>query len=368
MAYGTVSADVIQSSVQGVSLGAGNATTLKNRIINGAMVISQRYGTASTPVTNALYVIDRFRTDANLSGKLTAQQLTASPPVGFSSYLGLTSQSAYSVAAGDYFALIQGIEGYNIADLGWGTANAKTVTLSFWVQSSLTGTFGGCLYGGQAYPFTYTITTANTWQLISITIAGSTSGAWAKDNSLGLNVQFGLGVGSTYSATAGAWTSGFYYSATGATSVVGTNGATFYITGVQLEVGSYATGFEYRQYGQELALCQRYCYVQNYSSTNSGTVMGVGFVRGGTVCTTLINFPVTMRTAPSLSSTSGSGYYHLSWGGNDVDANAIAVTGDPTSPYNSMIYPTGLSGLSAGQGGFIKIQNSAAQAVFSAEL
>ena len=268
MSYGTVNADVIGTSVAGSHIGAGNASIMKNRIINGAMTVSQYNGTSSVTPTATGYVIDRFTYFCGgVASKFALQQLSASPPVGFGNYLGATSQSAYSVSATDRFGIYQAIEGFNTYDLQWGTANAKTVTLSAWVYSSLTGTFGGAIQNyaqNRSYPFTYTISSANTWTQISITIAGDTSGTWVGATNAGsMIISFGLGVGATYSGTAGSWSGNLYYSATGATSVVGTSGATFYITGVQLEVGSSATGYEYRQYGQELALCQRYYEVMN---------------------------------------------------------------------------------------------------------
>jgi hypothetical protein len=264
MAYGTVNADVIGTSITGSNLGAGNASIMKNRIINGAMVIDQRNAGSSVTATGNIYTLDRWRAYGNVDAKYTIQQNAGSvtPPVGFSKYLGVTSSSAYSVGSGDYFFLTQRIEGFNIADFNFGSANAKTITLSFWVYSSLTGTFGGSLANGaqdRSYPFTYTISSANTWTQISITISGCTTGTWSVSNTSGLELNIGLGVGSTLSGTAnGTWQSADYRSATGAVSVVGTSGATFYITGVQLEVGSSATGYEYRQYTNELSLCQRY--------------------------------------------------------------------------------------------------------------
>ena len=249
------------------STGGGTGTTagvtgFKNRIINGAMVIDQRNAGASGTASSA-YPVDRWQYQASQASKVTWQQNAGSvtPPAGFTNYLGITSSSAYSVTSGDYFFLSQHIEGYNIADLGWGTANAKTVTLSFWVRSSLTGTFGGAIRAGgfdQSYPFTYTISSANTWEYKTITITGATSGTFGSTNGTGFQLDIGLGVGSTFSGTAGAWSGSNLVSATGATSVVGTNGATFYITGVQLEVGSTATSFDYRPYGTEFQLCQRY--------------------------------------------------------------------------------------------------------------
>ena len=236
----------------------------RNRIINGAMVIDQRNAGASvTPTADGYYSCDRWAVGVPQASKFTIQQNAGSvtPPVGFKNYLGITSTSAYSIVTGDAFRVQQIIEGFNVADLGWGTASAATVILSFWVRSSLTGTFGGSLMNGsanRAYPFSYTISAANTWEQKTITIAGDTSGTWATNNTAGVWLSFGFGVGSTYSGTTGSWSANTYLSATGATSVVGTNGATFYITGVQLEKGSTATSFDYRPYGTELALCQRY--------------------------------------------------------------------------------------------------------------
>ena len=248
----------------------------KNRIINGAMMIDQRNAGASITANNALFAVDRFRYNSSQSSKGTIQQNAGAvtPPVGFTNYLGFTSSSAYSVLAADYFTFFQRIEGLNTADLAWGTANAATVTLSFKVYSSLTGTFGGSITNSaenRSYPFSYSIASANTWTTISITIPGDTTGTWLTTNGLGLSVNFGLGVGSTYgSGTAGAWTGSTVYVPSGSTSVVGTNGATWYVTGVQLEKGSTATSFDYRPYGTEMQLCLRY-YEKSY---DVGTVPG----------------------------------------------------------------------------------------------
>ena len=280
--------------------------TFRNRIINGAMMIDQRNAGASvTPTTTSTYTLDRWSAQLSVTSKYSVQQNAGSvtPPVGFTNYLGCTSLSAYTVGTSEFFGIRQIIEGLNIADLAWGTANAKTITLSFWVYSSLTGTFGGSLRNGatdRSYPFSYSIPVANTWTQISITIAGDTTGTWLTNNQGGLNLFFSLGAGSTLSGTAGAWAGANYNSATGATSVVGTNGATFYITGVQLEKGSTATPFEQRLYGTELALCQRY-----YQA-------GQLFVRGNSAISGFVyywvSWPVQMRTSPTvtLSSTTYS--------------------------------------------------------------
>jgi hypothetical protein len=283
-----------QQASTGVSPG------FRNRIINGAMTISQRNGTSSvTPTADSTYTLDRFACTLTQSSKYSVQQLSASPPAGFSNYLGVTSLSAYSVGASDTFAIYQLIEGFNTADLGFGTANAKTITLSFQVYSSLTGTFGGSLNnsgGSRSYPFSYTVSTANTWTSISVTIAGDTSGTWiGATNGVGLSVRFGLGSGATFSGTAGAWAAGNFVQPTGTVSVVGTNGATFYITGVQLEVGSTATSFDYRPYGTELQLCQRY-YEQGNGSFGSRS--------GDNLYYGCMNYKVTKRATPTWSGTS----------------------------------------------------------------
>jgi hypothetical protein len=236
----------------------------KNRLINGAMVLDQRNAGASLTPVNDGYMLDRWKYNASQASKFTVQQNAGSvtPPVGFPNYMGFTVASAVTVGASDNFMFSQRIEGFNFSDLAWGTASAATVTLSFKVYSSLTGTFGGSLQNSaenRSYPFTYTISTANTWTTISVTVAGDTSGTWiGATNGVGLKVWFSLGMGSTSSGTAGAWAGATYFSATGAVSVVGTASATFYITGVQLEKGSTATSFDYRPYGTELLLCQRY--------------------------------------------------------------------------------------------------------------
>jgi hypothetical protein len=240
-----------------------NSMGFRNRIINGNMVIDQRNAGASvTPATDT-YTLDRWGYAASQASKFTVQQNAAAvtPPAGFTNYLGATVASAVTIGAADFFWIQQFIEGFNIADLGWGAAGAQSVTLSFWVRSSLTGTFGGALQNSannRSYPFTFTINAANTWEFETVTIAGDTTGTWLTTNGKGIRLSFGLGVGSDRAGTAGAWAAANYASATGAVSVVGTGSATFYITGVQLEAGTNASAFEQIDYGRELMMCQRY--------------------------------------------------------------------------------------------------------------
>ena len=298
----------------------------KNRIINGAMVIDQRDNGASVSLSSgSAFVLDRWRFWANGSGgsaAYTVQQSSVAPN-GFNNSVVITQTAAYSPTGFNYNIFAQYIEGYNVADLGWGTSSAQTVTLSFWVRSSLTGTFGGVISNAsqsRSYPFTYVINNANTWEQKSITIAGDTTGTWNKDINAGILLFWQLGVGSSYLGTAGAWAGATYLGATGATQITATNGATFYITGVQLEVGTQATSFDYRPYGTELALCQR--YYQQFASGGSGSFysIGVGNVQASGTNAYVAGFlKVTMRGSPSFSYSGTLG--------TDIKYN---ITGDAT--------------------------------------
>jgi hypothetical protein len=268
------------------------------------MMIDQRNAGASvTPTIDQTYTLDRWMARVSQSSKYSVVR-SSDAPTGFINSLLVTSLSSYSVGVNDFFTVNQNIEGLNLADLGWGTANAQPVTLSFWVKSSLTGTFGGAFSNAsqaKGYAFTYTINVANTWEQKSVTIVGDTSGTWLTTNGVGIAISFGLGVGSNLSATAGSWLSQLYInSATGATSVVGTSGATLYITGVQLEEGTAASPFENRLYGQELALCQRY-YARFNNDGAGDPLIANGYQYATTGAVFSIKFPQTMRVEPTMS-------------------------------------------------------------------
>ena len=288
----------------GVAILDANTPAFRNRILNGSMVLDQRNAGASVTPTStgsSTFLLDRWKADISQASKFSVQQ-SSTAPTGFTNSMAVTSLSAYAVGAGEVFAITQIIEGYNIADFGWGAAGASSITLSFWVRSSLTGTFGIVLENSannRSYPATYTISAANTWEQKSITIAGDTTGTWVTNNGKGVQVKFGLGIGSSLSGTAGEWAAADYWGATGATSVVGTNGATFYITGVQLEKGSTATSFDYRSYGTELALCQR--YYQFVGGTASGFPMFQGYSGAAINFRQPISFPVAMRSSPTAT-------------------------------------------------------------------
>jgi hypothetical protein len=275
--------------------------SFKNRIINGACVIDQRNAGASVTINTAsdVYTIDRFSAVGQSADGVFTVARSSVAPSGFTNSLLVTVTTAdSSIGASQFYDVSQLIEGFNVADFGWGAAGAATVTLSFWVRSSVTGTFGGALRNAsfnRSYPFTYTISAANTWEQKSVTIAGDTTGTWGTTNGIGIGVTWSLGDGSSRLSTAGAWAAGNFAGATGQTNLIATNGATFYITGVQLEKGIVATSFDYRPYGTELQLCQRYYY--KTASTNSWvTINGyIGF-----------QFKQTMRAAPTVTSSVGT--------------------------------------------------------------
>jgi hypothetical protein len=355
-------------AINGNNISADNSLGFRNRIINGDMRIDQRNAGASVTPTSGQYLVDRWLAGVTQASKFSVQQNAGSvtPPAGFTNYLGVTSLSAYSIVSSDIFFIAQRIEGLNCADLAWGTANAKTVTLSFWVRSSLTGTFGGSLANSgstRSYPFTYTISAANTWEQKSVTIAGDTSGTWLTTNGIGINVHFSLGSGSTYSGTAGAWAAANYTSSTGATSVVGTNGATLYITGVQLEVGSVATPFERRDYGRELIMCQRYYYLH---ATGNTKAIGSGGYTASNILYTTVQFPVSMRTAPTSASATGTNYYNAAFGSSNDGVNSLTL--QFTTEQSTFLYNTAEASGTANSYAVVYTNNASALLAFQAEL
>jgi len=309
---------------------ASQVPAFTNRIINGAMVIDQRNAGASVTPADGAYTLDRWRAGLSQASKLSIQQNSGSvtPPSGFKNYLGVVSLSAYALTGSDVFMLQQKIEGYNVSDLMLGTASAATFTVSFWVRSSLTGLFGGSLINSasdRAYPFSYTISTANTWEQKSVTITGDTSGTWLTTNGSGLELRISLGGSGSYVGTANTWGTGNYVTPTGCVSVVGTNGATFYITGVQLEVGTVATSFDYRSYGTELALCMRYfeaILLNSYSATGQAYSTSGGEVP--------IYFTVKKRADPTITlPTTGSAGGQIAF--TTASANIPATIGANTT-------------------------------------
>jgi hypothetical protein len=305
----TVSWNTLDANTQ-QDLGINN----KNRIINGNMAIDQRNNGASITFASSVerkYTVDRWGFVYFQNSKFTGQQNLNSitPPAGFANYFGLQTAATFTVGTTEVFTLSQLIEGYNVADLNWGSANAKTVTLSFWVQSSLTGTFGGAIgnsNGTRGYPFSYTISSANTWEYKTVTVTGDTSGTWLNTNGSGIRIDFSLATGATYSGTAGAWVGAERYSVTGAVTFGSATNQTFYLTGVQFEVGTQATTFTTAggSYGAELALCQRYYEVQTAGSDGLTVISAV--YAGSTNNRVWQTFAVLKRATPTISLASGA--------------------------------------------------------------
>jgi hypothetical protein len=343
-------------------------TGMKNRIINGAQNINQRGASVTSAAT---YVTDRWQWDSNTTtATLTFAQSTVAP-TGFTNSLGITVGTAdTSIAAGDLIDFRHWIEGNNVADFGLGTASAVTFTVSFWVRSSIVGTYGASFRNSDAsrvYVSTFTINVANTWEQKTITVAGDTSGTWLTDTGRGLGMNICLTGGSNYQTTAGVWTGAFNYRTTSAqANLAGTSGATFYITGVQLERGSNATSFEFIDYGRQLIQCQR--YYQKFSATGSGQVFCSGMMNATTTARTFIPFLVPFRTNPSALEQSGTAGDYAIFHGATV-TTCSAVPGFVAASVNGATFETTIaSGGTAGNGALVRAVTSSAYLGFSAEL
>jgi hypothetical protein len=345
---------------------------MRNRVINGAMVIDQRNSGAAVSAPDAnLYTIDRWQAYAISNSKYTVHRdSSANTVAGFTSSLKVTSLAATSSGATDYYGIAQKIEGFNYADLRWGTANARPITLSFWVRSSLTGQFGGAVVNGAgdySYPFSYTINSANTWEYETITIPGPTAGTWiGATNASAIQLAFNLGYGSTYTGPAGSWSANAYYNSNGSTSVVGTNGATWYVTGVQFEEGSVPTPFEYRDYGQQLSLCQRYCYVLS-AANNGNAQFGFNYIFNSTTAFAYITFPILMRGSPNLT-TVGTFNVNQTTSGGYTGRSVSAVTTNQMCETGGTIEMAITGGTAGGVGTLAASNNTATRLIFSAEL
>ena len=361
-------------AVNGNNISAVNSMGFRNRIINGDMRIDQRNAGASVTPAASTYTLDRWRFGCP-SARMSVQQNAGgvTPPDGFRNYIGATTTSAYTPAAAEAFTFAQFIEGNNVADLMLGTANARTFTLSFWVRSSLIGTFGAAFSNEngatRSYPFSYAISAANTWEFKTVTVTGDTSGTWGTTAGVGLGVFFSLGAGSDFVGTPGAWTNGDRRTVSGATSVVGTNGATFYITGVQLEAGSVATPFERRDYGRELIMCQRYCQMFSSAEGNGAYLRyAYGECTSSTGMGANVNLLARMRITPALT-TSAASTFGIFSGGAVSTASGVSIGADGSSPVVAN-FGVGVSGgLTAGRAAAVlSNNNNTSFLLFTAEL
>jgi hypothetical protein len=308
------------------------------------MRIDQRNAGAS--VNNAsssnTFPVDRFAIYGDSASKVSGQRSTT-VPTGFVNSVLLTSLAATTAGANDFYGFRHNVEGFNVADLGWGSANAQPITLSFWVRSSLTGTFSVSFSNNaanRAYVANYVISVANTWEQKKVTIVGDTSGTWTTDNTTGIGLWWDLGSGSNRAITGGSWSGTYGVKTSDSTNLIATNGATFYITGVQLEQNTTATPFERRLYGQELANCQRYYWRSVPISIDQGITSGI--IESSTSASCNFSYPVTMRASPSFNS-SGINFYAPSVGGI-----TFTLTTNRCSPTSGSVV-VGITGGTVGQ-------------------
>lgn len=345
--------------------------TNKNRIINGDMRIDQRNAGAAvtSPSGGTSYVMDRWLIARfnDTTGTFTCAQ-NSTAPVGFTNSALITVTAPQSsVPSNAVYRFSQSIEGFNVADMGWGTANAQTITVSFWVRSSITGTYGGRIRNSansRSYVFQYTINNANTFEYKTITIPGDTSGTWLTNNGIGLSIEFGLGDGSGFQGTANAWQAGEFTFASGNVQLINTNGATFYITGVQLESGDTATPFERRNYGDEELKCMRY-YQRFGNAIANPAGEDDGFMTFANYSATAAyggqKFTVPMRTRPTMVAA-GCSYYS-----NGIIDNSLNVDMIGASTNYGEIRVTGFS-VTQGYAGWLRIEQAGAYIEFNAEL
>jgi hypothetical protein len=306
MSFGTVQAEKMTTE-SGYSLGAGNASSFKNRIINGNMTVSQyTNGATLTNVFNSgTYFVDRFRTGGNnfATGRYSISQ-PSDAPSGFSKSVRIDVTTTQTV--NDLWTITQAIEGYNTSDFNLGTATAKALTLSFWVKGGTVGTYALYLHNTddtRSFVTTYTINSADTWEYKTISIAAPTSGTFSTINTKSLRVDWVLNVATAgITASLNTWISGDFTAASGCVNLLAVSGGNWSITGVQLEVGTVATSFDFRSYGTELALCQRY-FARFNSLGGAYRGVGAGVTESATSISCVVKYPVAMRAGPTASGT-----------------------------------------------------------------
>ena len=343
----------------------------RNRIINGDMRIDQRNNGAAVTGNTSTYVMDRWHVNAfEISGLGVTRQRTTVAPAGFTNSLLWNTTTAVAPTASAVTGMWQAIEGLNIADLSFGTASARAVTLSFWVNTSVTGTHSGVVCNGsgnRAYAFTYTVAAANTWTQYSVTIPGDTAGTWATDSTAGMYVIFNGGSGTNRLIGSGSWTTPattFPFGATGSVQLAGISGATFYLTGVQLERGSVATPFEYVEYGEQLRRCQRYAWVPD------GSVSVGGAGSSSTAVAQRFLYPTPMRAGPTVSVISAGSYSISDDYASGHTAATVSVSSASTTTNGAGMTLSGFSpAITVGRWyGGVPGNSSTARILFSAEL
>jgi hypothetical protein len=367
MSFGTVQAEKMTTE-SGYSLGAGNASSFKNRIINGGMEINQ-YDRGTFNISNggALsydYPADRFSFYKDQTGATVAASNSSTAPTGFTNSVLWSVTTGASAGTLDQCFIAQSIEGYNWADLAWGTANAKSVIFSFWVNTSVTGTYGVSFSNSaanQVFVGTYTVNAANTWEQKTIAITGSTSGTWLTTNGIGLRIRFDMGSGTSFeTATPNTWQGSYDSTVSGRANLTGTTGATFYLTGVQMEVGTVVTSFDWRPYNTELYLCQR--YLPALSSSGSQEIIGPAYAPNSTTAQFQFYHWAPPRVPPTgIVATAGSTFTYYSGTATFV-GSAIAWTG---SGIKSSSMNLTVSGVTAGAGAVVWFNSISGKVLFT---
>jgi len=340
-----------------VALDRKTATPL---IINGDMAIDQRNSGASLTITGNNVSCDRWKFQVSQASKLTSEQNDSSGLANFNNYMRITTASAHTPATDEFFIVKQNIEGQNMTFLNFGSSDAQAITLGFYVRSSLTGTFGGAVYnqaGNRNHPFSYTISSANTWEFKTVNISGDTTGTWQKDNAIGMTLLFSLGANATRLNTAGTWTATYSTGATGQVNMIETGSATWDVTGVQLEVGTFDANsippFQFEDRATSLARCQRYCYQEDNSDTYHNQVNG--FFSSSTLFIGLVALPVALRSTPTLV-TSGS---YQTAGTGSLDASSLTIVDSTGTDLTKIQVRATVSGATAGQGTVLRNKNDA---------
>lgn len=283
-----------------------NDANFRNKIVNGDLSVDQRNGTATINGTGVTYNVDRFLGRGVASaGVFTLEQSTTSPDNFTSSIKATVTTADSSIAASSSYRLQTNIEGVNMADMNWGSSSARTAVLSFYVRSSVTGTFGVSVANGnfdRFRVFSYTIDSADTWERKIITVPGDTSGTWPTDNTLSVRLNWSLGIGTNVDGTAGSYGSSTAEGLQGQTNLIATDSATFFLTGVQFEVDAGgATDFEHLPTDIQLDRCMRYTYVHNNNADSFQMLLFLGATRGGTNKSFYIQHPRPMRDTPSIT-------------------------------------------------------------------
>lgn len=373
----------------GISSALGSSALLpaglgfRNLLINGAMTVDQRNAGAAVS-TNSAYPVDRWVTSSSTSGAWTFQQLSPTsgttssplPPAGFRSYIKFTKTTGATPAAtGQPNYFLQHIEGFNSAQLSWGRSDAKPATLSFWVYSGATGTFGGSLRSTSvnywSFPFSYTINSANTWEYKTIQVLPITSGTWYTDNQIGVSLFFDLGSSADYRGTNGAWANSNLIGVTGASQYpTTTSGGYMCWTGVQLEQNYQPTPFEQRPIGVELALCQRYYYrFQMLTSGGYHRIPSLMQTYSASAAAGIIFNPVPLRL---LNGATSIEYFGVSLTDNatfDSGFGTLALNTSNSSPYTTYVSLTSIAGtVTQGSGRTLELSNASSYLGVSAEL